>query len=187
MDLALRAACALSLHTLVAAGACALAALAVPRLAPLWRALRLPGAVAAPVAAAALALGALGGAPPGRLLEPVHALASGLFTAAGAIAALGCHLVLHSAREEAARGEAPRRPLRLGGLVMVAGASLVAAVCALGLSRWAVLPGALACGVGGFGGLLAGMSGKPRPSGPLAALVYALGIVLLCAAGRGTG
>jgi hypothetical protein len=111
----------------------------------------------------------------------------GCFTAAGAIAALGCHLVLHAAREEAAHGATPRRLLRTAGQIMFAGAALVGALSSLALARWTVLPGALACGAGGCGGLLAGISGKPRPSGHLAAIAYALGMALLCAAGRGTG
>jgi hypothetical protein len=188
MELALRAACTLSLHTLLAAVACAaLSATAVPGFAA-WRgALIRPAAVAVLVAAAGLALGVLSGADPGGLLEPVRVVVPGCFTAAGAIAALGCHLVLHAAREEAAHGATPRRLLRTAGQIMFAGAALVGALSSLALARWTVLPGALACGAGGCGGLLAGISGKPRPSGHLAAIAYALGMTLLCAAGRGTG
>lgn len=188
MELALRAACALSLHTLLAAAACAaLSATVAPRLAACRRALILPTAIAAPVAASALALGAIAGGDPGRLVEPVRAVLPGCFTAAGTVAALGCHLVLHAGREESSRGEAPRHLLRAGGKLMLVGAALAAGLCGIALASWAALPGALACAAGGFAGLLAGISGKPRPSGPLAAMLYAVGVVLLCAAGRGTG
>jgi hypothetical protein len=40
--------------------------------------------------------------------------------------------------------------------------------------------GCAACAVGGFVGLLAGISAKPRPSGAIGAGLYATGMVLLC-------
>ena len=183
MESALRAACALSLHTLLAAGACmALSATVAPRLAAYRAALGLPAAIAAPVAAAAFAVAALSGADLGRLVEPVRAGLPGCFTVAGTIAALGCQLVLHAAREEARHGEAQRGLLRAGGRLMFVGAVLVGGLGALALARWVALAGGLGCVAGGVGGLLAGISAKPRPSGPLAAIAYALGIALLCAA-----
>jgi len=197
MEFLICALCALSMQAILGAGACALlSATIAPGLRACRRALAGPAGAAAAVGMASFGLGRLVGADPGLLVEPVRALFPGLFTAAGTIAAIGCHLVLHAARIESRRAsEPPRALLRAGGKTMFVGAVLVGGVSLLSIAgptaaseagpvaRWAVLlPGALGCGAGGFGGLLAGISAKPRPSGPIAAVVYGVGFVLLCAA-----
>ena len=50
------------------------------------------------------------------------------------------------------------------------------------LSVVALIAGTAALGAGGFAGLLAGLSGKPRPSGYVAVALYVSGWVLLVAA-----
>ena len=130
-------------------------------------------------------------------LEPVTLLVPGAFSAAAAAVSSGCWLVLCAGRREA-RGEVPaaERLARLGGKTMFLGAAAWLVLCGaslLGLpagSRralfahamlpaYGLLVGAIGLGLAGFVGLLAGLSGKPRPSGPLAALLYALALILI--------
>lgn len=190
--------CALSVETLLGWAACA-AALDREQRAVL-RALRGPATLALVVAPVATGLGWLAGSDPRWLLEPVRAIVPGAFTAAGSVAATGLGLVLHAGTLEG-RGEEDRgRALaRGGGKAMFLGSDLLVALTlaslidASGPSQSALahggLPGAAAfffglagCALGGFAGLLAGISGKPRPSGTVAAALYAGGLFVLISA-----
>jgi hypothetical protein len=120
------------------------------------------------------------------------------FALAGAVATAGCWLILHAGHREA-RGmlRAARRQARFGGSAMFLGilAQLVVAWSDLLFSvpfRRAVLGtttpalslavAMLALGVAAFIGLVAGMAGKPRPSGHFAALFYLAGVAGLAVA-----
>jgi len=114
------------------------------------------------------------------------------FAFAGAIATAGCWMILHAGRREA-RGKlrAARRQARFGGSAMFLGilAQLVVAWADLLFNlpfRRAVLGATtpalslavamLVLGVAAFIGLVAGMAGKPRPSGHFAASFYLVGV-----------
>lgn len=101
-----------------------------------------------------------------------------LATVAGA-GATGAQLLLVAGRIEA-RGRIGTgcALARLGGQVLFAGAA--AFVLLGGFSH---LVAALAVGLGGIAALLAGLAGKPRPSGPIVIGLYALGLVALALAG----
>jgi hypothetical protein len=140
------------------------------------------------------------GEPVGSLLEPAGLLAPGLFTLVAALATSGCYLVLHAARLEASGALRPARAqVRLGGkaaflavdmllvllLLSTVGVALAqrsAEPAIEGRDVLRLLAGAAAWAVGGFVFLLAGLSGKPRPSGYVAAAFYALGLALVVAA-----
>ena len=193
--------CALSVETLLGWAALGVAEAALDReLHAFRRGLRSPAMLALLVGPLALGLGWLTGADPLWLLEPVRAIVPGAFTAAGAVAAAGLGLVLHAGRLEG-RGvhDLARALARAGGKAMFLGSDLLVALVlvslidASGPARGALaqdgLPaasalflGAGSCALGGFAGLLAGISGKPRPSGGVAAALYGGGLLVLVAA-----
>jgi hypothetical protein len=97
-----------------------------------------------------------------------------------------CLILLAGWREEAGRGVEARLIARRGGFGMAIGATLqvVSAVlwylAARDLSRsavWSAVIAMLATGLSGFVGLLAGLSGKPRPSGGFAAVLFLTGLL----------
>jgi hypothetical protein len=89
--------------------------------------------------------------------------------------ALGAQLLLGAGWIESRGRVGTGRALgRIGGTLLFLGAGALAAVAALG-HVGAVLPLALA----GPMALLAGLAGKPRPSGTVAATLYAIGLVVL--------
>lgn len=119
------------------------------------------------------------------------------FTLAGALAAAGCWLVLDAGRREArGRWRQARRRARFGGAAVLFGvvAQLIAVWSDLLFRvdfRRAALVGPtpalylalamLSLGVSAFVGLVAGLAGKPRPAGQVAALLYLLGLAGLAA------
>ncbi len=128
-------------------------------------------------------------------VAPLVLLHLAAFLIAGALAAVGCGRVLVAGREEAqGRLEAARRLARRGGFEMILAtpaqitASFILAasptlrpgllppdgdpVAAVALSLFTVLALASA-----FAGLLAGLSGKPRPTGWVAAGLLILDVV----------
>jgi hypothetical protein len=80
----------------------------------------------------------------------------------------GCLLLLKAGRDyTGGRLDTARRRARRGGFLMCAGDAALALAAAL------VTPtGAALAAAAGFTALLAGLSGKPRPSGELAALLH---------------
>ena len=140
------------------------------------------------------------GEPPGRLLEPAGWGLPGLFTLIGSIATSGCYLVLHATRLEARGALRPARAqVRAGGkvaflaidalLVLLLVSTIVVAVAQratpVPIEPDAVvrtLTGAVGTAGGGVVALLAGISGKPRPSGYFAAAFYVIGLALLVGA-----
>jgi hypothetical protein len=95
--------------------------------------------------------------------------------------AMGCGLVLRAGRLEAdGRLEEARRGARQGGFIAAIG-SLLAAVGAATLpAQRGVSPGVVAglLLASGFAALLAGLSGKPRPTGWAAAALLAAGVAV---------
>jgi len=140
------------------------------------------------------------GEPLGRLLEPSGWLVPGTFTLIGSVATSGCFLVLDAARLEARGALRPARTqVRAGGkaaflaidllLVVLLASTIVVFVTQrdspLPIEPGAVvriLIGALATGGGGLVALLAGLTGKPRPSGYFAAAFYLIGLALFVGA-----
>jgi len=140
------------------------------------------------------------GEPLGELLEPVGLSVPGAFTLIGSIATSGCYLVLHAARLEARGALRPARvQARVGGktaflaidglLILLLVSSILVAVTRRGSlvpigagTVAAVLAGATLAGIAGLVALLAGLSGKPRPSGYYAAALYVIGLLLLVGA-----
>lgn len=114
------------------------------------------------------------------------------FAFAGGWASAGCYLVLDAGRREAAgRWRMARRQARLGGSAMLFGVllQLVAvwsdllfavpfrrAVLGANDSALALALAMLALGLAAFIGLVAGLAGKPRPSGYFAAAFYLAGL-----------
>jgi hypothetical protein len=101
-------------------------------------------------------------------------------TTAALVAATGFLLILFAGRCEA-RGklEEARRLVRLGGWPALAGSfSLVILGGVAGAQ--AVYAAILFC-LAGFAGLLAGLSGKPRPTGQIAATLFLAGLLVLAA------
>jgi hypothetical protein len=99
--------------------------------------------------------------------------------------AMGCGMVVGAGRMEAAgRLEEARRRARQGGYLAAIG-SLLAAAGAIGLpSHGGTAPVLVVAGLvlaSGFTALLAGLAGKPRPSGvaALALMVAAVVVALL--------
>jgi len=137
------------------------------------------------------------GEPFGRLLEPAGWIAPGAFTLIGSFATSGCYLVVHAARLEARGALRPaRRQVRTGGkaaflaidallvLLLVSTFSVALTQRATSLPIEArqvvrILVGAAGMAGGGMVALLAGLSGKPRPSGYFAAAFYLAGLALL--------
>jgi hypothetical protein len=109
----------------------------------------------------------------------------------GTPAATGSWLVLHAGALER-RGALPqaRAVVWLGGRLMASGALalLTVHVVRLAISGPAdeglvtSLVAASGLAGAGFAGLLAGLSGKPRPTGPLAVLLYVAALAMLIAA-----
>ncbi len=101
-------------------------------------------------------------------------------------ACLGCYLTLDAGRREG-RGDlgAARREIRLGGFLICGGAVGVLVVALVALVSCTALPSsplfvtaALAClGGSAFTALLAALSGKPRPSGTFAVMMFLAGVV----------
>jgi len=148
---------------------------------------RLVGAaapVALTVAAACAGLAWFSGLPPGSgtswaVLAPAVLLP-------GVAATPGCWLVLCAGRlESRGRLNRARRQVRAGAIAMgwgTAAQALAAVAFALVAPpgrRVAPLAAAILLGAAGFVGLLAGLSGKPRPSGQFAALLYVAGRLAL--------
>jgi len=97
-------------------------------------------------------------------------------TASAMVAATGFLLLLLAGRREAG-GELREaaRLARLGGWPALAGAASLALLSS-------ALP-ALLFALSGFAGLLAGLSGKPRPTGQIAAILFAAGLLLAAVRG----
>jgi hypothetical protein len=109
-----------------------------------------------------------------------------LFAMGGVVSTPGAWLLLVAGRsEEAGDLVRARRLARRGGLLMAGGtlmatAGMTVAVAIAGTSsvpRAAGWTCAVTTAAAGFSGLLAGLSGKPRPTGSLAAALLAAGIV----------
>ena len=140
------------------------------------------------------------GEPVGELLKPIGLIVPGAFTLIGSVATSGCYLVLHAARLEARGALRPARAqVRAGGktaflaidglLILLLVSSIAAAVTrrdALGPIEAGtvgqILAGAASLASAGVVALLAGLSGKPRPSGYFAAALYVVGLALLVGA-----
>jgi len=140
------------------------------------------------------------GEPLGQLLEPAGWIVPGAFTLVGSVATSGCFLVLHAARLEARGALRPARAqVRAGGkaaflavdllLVLLLASTIVVLVTqrdsAVPIEAGTVariLIGATSIGGGGLVALLAGLTGKPRPSGYFAAAFYLIGMALLVGA-----
>jgi len=123
------------------------------------------------------------------------------FLTLGGLATSSAYLVLQSGRLEAGgRTRAARRQVRLCGKLMFLGVFALLALIWTDLlfrprfrlaivrdspvAAMAMTGGMLALGCAAFIGLLAGLSGKPRPSGGFAALIYLGGLAgILGAAG----
>jgi hypothetical protein len=91
--------------------------------------------------------------------------------------AMGCGMVVSAGRMEAeGRLEAARRRARQGGFLAALG-SLLAAVGAAALPAQGGVVAALML-ASGFAALLAGLSGKPRPTGWAALALLLAGIVV---------
>jgi hypothetical protein len=97
------------------------------------------------------------------------------------VAAVGFFLILSAGRHEA-RGElvSAARLVRLGGWPALAGAVSLALLSCRGDRM--TIGAALAFCLSGFAGLLAGLSGKPRPTGQVAALMFIAGLIMIAAA-----
>jgi len=140
------------------------------------------------------------GRPVGELLAPIGLIVPGAFTLIGSVATSGCYLVWHAARMEARGALRPARTqVRAGGkvaflaidglLILLLVSSIVVAVArrdALGpIEAGTVaqfLAGAASLASAGVVALLAGLSGKPRPSGYFAVALYVVGLALLVGA-----
>ncbi len=117
------------------------------------------------------------------LASPLHAKTPALpFSAAGAISTSGCYLVWRAGRLESRGRRRPARSLgRLaGGAILIGAASLVLLlVRSMPPASPSSLVAGLLLGMTGFAGVLAGLSGKPRPVGWLAIVLYLAAIGLL--------
>jgi hypothetical protein len=108
-----------------------------------------------------------------------------------AVVTAGCLLLLNAGRlERLGRLHPARQQSRRGGLVTCAGLlgliTLVLSMPSAGytFSRPTMLTGTLLLAGSALAGLLAGLSGKPRPTGWFAGLLYLLGLLVLIAGGR---
>jgi hypothetical protein len=140
------------------------------------------------------------GEPLVRLIEPAGWVVPGAFTLIGSFATSGSFLVLHAARLESRGALRPARvQVRIGGkvaflaidllLVVLLASTLVVLVTQRGSpvpievgAVLRILAGAVGVGSGGLVALLAGLTGKPRPSGYFAAGFYLIGLALLVGA-----
>jgi hypothetical protein len=102
-------------------------------------------------------------------------------TTSAIVAATGFLLILLAGRREA-RGDlqAARRLVRLGGWPAFSGALSLALLA--GLADPLAIAGAMTFAVSGCAGLLAGLSGKPRPTGQFAAALFIAGLLILATA-----
>jgi len=103
-----------------------------------------------------------------------------------AVVTTGCLLLLHAGRLERLGHLHPaRRQTRRGGLLTCAGLlgliTLVLTMPSAGysLSRPTLLTGTLLLAGSALAALLAGLSGKPRPTGWFAGLLYLIGLLVL--------
>lgn len=154
------------------------------RRAAAWRRASRSLLLACPFALATLALsGALqaclgGSLPP---LEPLRAGVGGVFLGLASLPTAGIYLVLHAGRlESKGRRRAARGEARAGGKIAFWGAT--AAFAAGGGAS----PGLVALVVAGWLALLAGLAGKPRPTGQFAAALWLVASWLLLVAGQGS-
>jgi hypothetical protein len=103
-------------------------------------------------------------------------------TAAAVTAAAGLLMILLAGAREA-RGELSpaRRLVRLGGWLAVPGSFGTAVLFHTAASGPIAIAGAVLVSGAGFAGLLAALSGKPRPSGHFAAALFLAGLLCLLA------
>jgi hypothetical protein len=103
--------------------------------------------------------------------------------AAAVTAAAGLLMILLAGAREA-RGElrAARRLVRLGGWLAVPGTFGTAVLIHTASSGPFAIAAAAIVLCSGFAGLLAALSGKPRPSGHFATLLFIAGLLALLAA-----
>ncbi len=142
-----------------------------------------------------------GWGPTTRELEPVPLAFPGLSIVIGGPATASLYVVLRAGHDESrGRLSRARRRVRVGGQTMflgtvgwivVFGAALFTAPGAVrgqliqGTTMTLQIVGAVVgLGTAGFLGLLAGLSGKPRPTGTIAALVYLFGVLAMVAAAQ---
>jgi hypothetical protein len=156
-------------------------------------ALRRGALIAAAVAAAVALLGWLtdGRSPAGAILTGAAREARWPYLVGGLLSAPGAFLVLAAGRAEHSGDLATaRREVRRGGFLMAGGAvveigAILSTLWLSGFTRdgalllWASLSTA---GAAGFAGLLAGLAGKPRPTGYLAAALLMISVVTWLAA-----
>ncbi len=103
--------------------------------------------------------------------------------AAAVTAAAGLLMILQAGGMEA-RGELQpaRRRARLGGWLAAPGGFGTAVLILTAASGPFAIAGAVLVLLGGFAGLLAALSGKPRPGGHFAAALFLAGMLCLLAA-----
>lgn len=140
----------------------------------------------APVALLALGgsilVSSLGVGRPVLDLEPVRLVWPGAFSIAGALSTSGCYLIWRAGRLESGGGRrAARRRSRLAAGAILFGVAGLAALL-LGSTIPHVpssLTAAALLGATGWVAVLAGLSGKPRPGGQVAVVLYLFGLFLL--------
>jgi hypothetical protein len=109
----------------------------------------------------------------------------GGFSLAGAISTSGCYLIWRAGRlESRGRRRIARRLGRLaGGAILTGVAVLVALIAGSAAPASGSAASSLAAGIllgaTGFAAVLAGLSGKPRPGGQVAVLLYLAAVALL--------
>jgi len=128
-----------------------------------------------------------GTSPVGAILADATSAGRWLFPVGGLLSTPGAFLVLAAGRAEHAGDlERARRVARRGGFLMIGGA-----VVAIAAGGWTLLgaglqqvnatllwAGPVMAAAAGFAGLLAGLAGKPRPTGYLAAALLATSMVI---------
>lgn len=128
-----------------------------------------------------------GTSPIGAIVASAASEGRWIFPIGGLLSTPGAFLVLTAGRAEHAGDlERARRVVRQGGFLMVGGALVAiagggATLFVTGLQRvdaTLVCAGAVTAAAAGFAGLLAGLAGKPRPTGYLAAALLAAGGVI---------
>ena len=119
---------------------------------------------------------------PALELEPVTLAWPGAFSIAGALSTSGCYLIWRAGRlESRGRRRAARRQGRLAAGAILLGAATLAALLVHSTTRHVALSltAGVLLGVTGFAAVLAGLSGKPRPSGHVAVVFYLAALTLL--------
>ncbi len=128
-----------------------------------------------------------GSSPIGAIVADATSAGRWLFPVGGLLSTPGALLILAAGRAEHAGDlERARRVARWGGFLMIGGAVVAIAAGGLtlldaGIQRvhasllWA---GPVTAAAAGFAGLLAGLAGKPRPTGYLAAALLATSMVI---------